>query len=246
MVKRGIAPRTLWLCVGSALVLLPVAIAVANNTSTPPARHVASGWIWVRTQTFASAGCKHGAAITSGFYDLGAAFQGLQRSSPTVECMPARSRIAVDGPLRPVGYVYVTYGSCDYRLESCLDPLEIQTWPECARDPNSYTPERGPSRGQKPALNPSELVKISSDPELPATSFEGGTRIELYGGGSTVVIFAPNVTLGKEAARALAHEVFLHASPTTAARLDTEAGAPGNAIACHHLLMSNTTSREQQ
>lgn len=242
MVKLGMTSRTLWLCVGSAIVLLPVAI----NTSMTSARHVASRWISVRTQAFASAGCKHGAAVTSGFYDVGAAFQGLQRSSPTFECMPARSRIAVDGSLRPVGYVYVTYGSCDYRLAPCLDPLEIQTWPECARDPNSYTPERGTSRGEQLALNPGELVTIKSAPELPATSFAGGTRIEIYGGGSTVVVFAPNGTLGREAARVLAHEVFLRASPTTAARLDAEAAMPGNAIACHHLLMTNTTSWEQQ
>lgn len=240
------ASRAVWVCVGGAIVSLLVVIAVATNTSTKPGRHDASRWIPVRTQTFVSAGCKPGAAIASGFYDLGPEFRGFHRSSPIVECMPARSRIAVDGPLRPVGYVYLTYGSCNSRLEPCRDPLEIQTWPECARDPNSYIPERGSSRGQQPALNADELVKISSAPELPATSFEGNTRIELYGGGSTVVVFAPNITLAQEAARALAHEVFLHATPTSAARLDAEASAPGNASTCHHLLMSNTSSRERQ
>jgi hypothetical protein len=119
-----------------------------------------------------------------------------------------------------------------------MDPLEIQTWPECARDPNSYTPETGSSRHRKPALNPSELVKISTAPELPAASYEGGNRIELYGGGSTVVIFAPEAKLGQLAAQAVAPAMILRASPTTEARLDAEAAQPGNAIGCRHLLAS--------
>lgn len=246
------------LLVGLPVVLLVVVVAVARTTDTKTAGGKPTGgvsaqngsgsgsWRAIGPKAFAAAGCERGAAITSGFFQLGPTFRGLSASHYAVECMPARSRIAVDGPLRPVGYVYLTYGSCNYRLEPCHDPLEIQTWAECARDPNSYTPERGPSRGQQPVLNPEELVKIGTIPELPATSFNDGTRIELYGGGSTVVVFAPDATLAKQAARALARAVFVHASPTTAARLDAEAAAPGNASTCHHLLAPVLASREQR
>ncbi len=134
--------------------------------------------------------------------------------------------------------MYLTYGSCNSHLEPCQDPLEIQTWPECARDPNSYTPERGASRRKQPLLNPRELVKIKTAPGLPAASYNEGTRIELYGGGSTVVIYAQNTKLAQRAAQALARAVLLHASPTTAARLNAEAAEPGNALACRHLLVA--------
>ncbi len=235
---------------GLLFVLASAAFAVAQSTSSGPSRVSArSGiatWKPIDPRAFVAAGCKPRAAITSGFFQLGKTFRGLRASPAFAECVPARSQIAVSGPLRPVGYVYLLYGSCDYKHEACQHPLEIQTWPECARDPNSYTPERGPSRGRQPVLNPSELVKIRTAPELPAASYNGGTRIELYGGGSTVVIFAPDAKLGQRAAQALAHAMFLRASPTTAARLYAEASKPGNAIACHHSLMSAVSSRGRQ
>ena len=189
-------------------------------------------------KAFAAAGCERGAAITAGIFDLGKEFSGLAASHQTVECKPARSRIAISGPLRPVGYVYLTYGSCNYHQEPCYDPLEIQTWPECARDPNSYTPERGRSRHEQSPLNPSELVRIKTAPVLPAASYNEGTRLELYGGGSTVVVFSQNAKLARRAAEALARAVLLHASPTSAARLDAEAAEPGNALACRRLLVT--------
>lgn len=238
---------------GLPFVLAFAAFAVAktmDSVSTRPAARgvsaqgASASWRAIGPKAFAAAGCERGTAIPSGFFRLGSTFSGLSASREIAECVPVRSRIAVDGPLRPVGYAYLTYGSCNYRLEPCQDPLEIQTWPECARDPNSYTPERGSSRGEKPALNPSRTVKINSALQLPAASFEGNTRIELYGGGSTVVVFAPDPTLGQRAAHALAQAMLMHASPTTAAQLDREAAAPGNATTCHRLLRRPVASGE--
>lgn len=206
--------------------------ARGSATRGAPQRSGHATWTPIGPGAFTTAGCEPRAAITKGFFQLGPTFRGLRASRPFVECMPPRSRIAVDGPLRPVGYVYLSYGTCNFHLEPCQDPLEIQTWAECSRDPNSYTPERGSA----PPLDPSQLVKVRAAPELPATSFNGGTRLELYGGGSTVVIFAPDATLAARAAQALARAVFRHASPTSEARLDSEASAPGNATTCHHLL----------
>jgi hypothetical protein len=219
---------------------LPFALAIgvlaAGGTSGVSKPRDSATWKSIDPRAFTSAGCRHGAAITAGYFELGAKFRGLAASREIAECLRARSRIAVSGPLRQVGYVYQTYGTCNYRLQPCYDPLEVQTWPECARDPNSYTPERGMSRGKEPTLNPRQLVKIKTAPELPAASYNEGTRIELYGGGSTVVVFTHDPALARRAAQALAPGLLRHASPTSAARLDSEADAPGNALACHHLL----------
>jgi hypothetical protein len=218
-----------------AVALLAVTVVIATNTFGAPTRHPAAFWRQLGPQAFATAACLTGAAIPSGFYNLGPSFRGLRASREIVDCLPSRTRRSVDGPRRPTGYVYLTYGTCDSQIAPCRDPLEIQTWAECARNPNSYTPERGPTR-QAEELNPSEHVTVPSVPELPAAVFEAGTRIELYGGGTTVVIFAPEVALGRHAAGALAQALVAHASPTTPSRLRAEAAQPGDASRCHHLL----------
>jgi hypothetical protein len=78
-------------------------------------------------------------------------------------------------------YVSFVYGDCPADDESgCAPPAEIQVWPACRRNlalydsvqPGDRNPERVLTRG------------------VAAAFFDGGTRLELQTGTSTVVIFA--------------------------------------------------------
>jgi len=227
------------------VVLVVVVVAVAKTTGSVSrggvsARRVSASWRAIAPRAFLSVGCPIGAVVVAGFYKLGPTFKGLRFSHQALECHRARPRRAISGSRKPVGYAYLTYGTCDYRVEACLNPLEIQTWPECARNPNSYRADEGSTKGEKSPLNPSNSIVLTSEPELPAESFDGGTRLEMYGGRTTVVVFAPEVALAHEAAEALAPVVMDHALPTTVKRLRVEASQPGDASGCHNLLTASS------
>jgi hypothetical protein len=75
-------------------------------------------------------------------------------------------------------YVSYIYGTCENKGgNACAPPAEVQTWPACRRHlslyngPYSPTPENTTVRG------------------APAAFFEGGRRLEIQTGKSTVVIF---------------------------------------------------------
>lgn len=210
-------------------------VGILSNSTGTGARHGGAFWYSIAPGAFASAGCVAGAAIAPGFYALGPSFHGLSAGHKTVACLPSRGPHSVDGPRRPTGYVYITYGSCDFHQGPCRDPLEIQTWPECARNPNSYVPERG-STQQAQELNPHEGITVPSAPGLPAAEFEGETRIELYGGGVTVVVFSPDPAVGRRAASALAPAVLARAASKTPTHLRKEAEVRGDASTCTYLL----------
>jgi len=76
-----------------------------------------------------------------------------------------------------------TYGSCSIPAqgESCSLPLDIQIWPACARYPALYN-SNGPGL---PVLVP----KKTHIRGVPAAYFEGGYRLEIQTGASTIVIF---------------------------------------------------------
>lgn len=72
------------------------------------------------------------------------------------------------------------YGSCDIPSvgEGCSLPLTIQVWPACARYPALY--------GGGPGSPVPKKTRIRG---VPAAYFEGGYRLEIQTGASTVVIF---------------------------------------------------------
>ncbi|MEX1357517.1 MAG: hypothetical protein WD981_02730 [Gaiellaceae bacterium] len=79
----------------------------------------------------------------------------------------------------PANYVSFIYGECEVESDTgCAPPAEVQTWPACVRHRALYdtpwapTPEHATVRG------------------APAAFFEGGRRLEIYTGASTVVLFA--------------------------------------------------------
>jgi len=61
----------------------------------------------------------------------------------------------------------------------CPPPVQVQVWPACKRNPASYTQDMLSPIGDKRTVR-----------GVPAASYEGGRRLEIQTGTSTVVIFA--------------------------------------------------------
>ena len=85
-------------------------------------------------------------------------------------------KLAARGEVDSVDF---TYGSCPLRSadEGCSIPLTIQVWPACARYPALY------DGGFSPKPQPTTIRGV------PAAYFEGGYRLEIQTGASTIVIF---------------------------------------------------------
>jgi hypothetical protein len=79
-------------------------------------------------------------------------------------------------------YVSFVYGDCVPAPPDagCAPPAEIQVTPGCLRGPRLYDPS-------KPGVPAAERETMLGDP---AALFDEGTRLELYKGASTVVVFA--------------------------------------------------------
>ncbi len=112
----------------------------------------------------------------------------------------------------------------------CAPPLTIQYWPQCARNEGSYfvpAPDGsdqamentdvaldqlpGPlfsqvqqALTQESSLLPAINADLSGLALLPAASYEGGTRVEIYSGTTTIVIFANDPALANLATSAVA------------------------------------------
>jgi hypothetical protein len=88
----------------------------------------------------------------------------------------------------------VLYGDCDASDGGCALPLEIQTWPACDRNFADFD--------FLPGLFP--RPPIGRLRGVPSARFEGSTRVELYTGDVTVVVFADTPGRATRAAAALA------------------------------------------
>ncbi len=178
-----------------------------------------------------SPSCPVGAAIPSTAYDLGEIFEGLAVTSKEQVCnAPPQGAPIESGPTKPVGYLDVSYGECSNpQGDGCSPPVDVQSWPECARNPNSYSEPAEAGAG----LALSEAIVLAAAPQIPAASLEGGKRIEIYTGPTTVVVFASDAALAKTAANALAAAAV---SATSGEALRAEAAQPGDASTCTNLL----------
>jgi hypothetical protein len=178
--------------------------------------------------------CPSGSPIPSGYYDLGREFAGLERTSHRNVCNPAPPAgvVVTNGPSEAIGYVSVTYGSCKPISDAgCFPPLNVQSWPECARNPNTFL-----EAGREVALNPSDAVEFQSAPWIPARAFEEGIRLEIYSGDTTIVVFAGNRRLAHKAAMALASAAADRVPPDAAQSLQAAAREPGDASTCRNRL----------
>ncbi len=94
----------------------------------------------------------------------------------------------------PANYTSYIYGDCNIAegATGCKPPLEIQTWPACERSLAEYSFQGKPiPRTRLPSRNGAEVQEIV----LPF----GPPRIEVYSKSSTVVIFANDSALAREA-----------------------------------------------
>lgn len=176
------------------------------------------------TGTDDAALCAAEAATQAGRYDLGRAVAGYARVDASWQCSSVEAPGGVPikgGPPPGTAFWSTVYGTCVAEVEQgCPYPIEVQSWPECARNLGSYVlandpvddehgediaPASGPADGSSAGSGPAwEPYTIDGYPSLPAVAFEGGTRLEIYAGRSTVVIFADSDKLAARAARALA------------------------------------------
>lgn len=152
-------------------------------------------------------------------YDLGPSFEGLSRSGGGRDCYaPPQGHIVGTYPHSVAWTSYVDYGTCTPEgfEGGCGDPLEIQSWPECDRNFSSYVRAQPPT-----ALPPRTSFRLSGSHKIPTAALEYGptTRIEMYTGQTTIVIFSAGPSLALSAAHALAHIVAPRVSSRSAASL---------------------------
>lgn len=102
----------------------------------------------------------------------------------------------------PAEVISFVYGDCTPPRDSeghydggCALPVEVQVWPACYRNPGLYS---GPS-----SPTPDETTVRG----VPAAFYEGGNRLEIQTGTSTVVIFANSPATVADALRGVNNNV---------------------------------------
>jgi hypothetical protein len=123
---------------------------------------------------------------------------------------------AVEHDTHPAEVISFLYGDCtpprapDGSYDGgCALPVEVQVWPACFRNPTLY----GGAPGSPVPVN-------TTVRGVPAAFFEGGNRLEIQTGTSTVVIFADSPATVAGALRGVNNDV-----PT---RVDLPAPAAGS------------------
>jgi hypothetical protein len=107
---------------------------------------------------------------------------GLRAQDPIFFAGDRTEGIALEVILRrsdPAEYVSFVYGDCVPESDAgCAPPIEIQVWPACRRHLALYDSSHGPDL---------DRVTVRG---VPAAVLDGGTRLELQTGRSTIVVFA--------------------------------------------------------
>jgi hypothetical protein len=161
-------------------------------------------------------------------YSLGDSVAGLDATSVSRHC----AELQPEATVRPnfVSYIYGTCPELDNgATPMCAPPLEIQTWPACERSLADY--ELAPG-------TPYPYEALGDLKGVPAYSFDQGTRIELYAGNVTIVIFAGDPALAQQAVASIQPEPTAQppAEPTSAAAgaelPEPESGAISGELSC--------------
>jgi hypothetical protein len=127
-------------------------------------------------------------------YSLGSSFEGLPITGLVRDCELPYPR--EPGRANHVTYIY---GDCDLAAVptdgGCAPPLEVQTWPACERNLTSYFDPVFPDEYDRTVIR-----------DVPAAVFEDGTRVEVYAGGSTIVVFGLDPAQVRRAAESVVAE----------------------------------------
>jgi hypothetical protein len=135
-------------------------------------------------------------------YSVGDSFEGLPLKVINRRLDPPISESHEPLVVR-ANFVNFIYGDCKAESDAgCVPPLEVQIWPACERNLSVYslTPDGDPL--------PHENTTVRG---APAAFFEDGTRLEIYSGKETVVLFGVGRSQLRRAADALA--AVNHAGP---------------------------------
>lgn len=137
-------------------------------------------------------------------YSVGPRFEGMTVTNYERKCTKA-PRIA-PAYVR-MNAVWYSYGECVPRATdgSCKLPLVIMTYPLCERQPSMLRPN--------PHHNP--LHGRSTVRGLPADLYQGGHKVLLFTGDSTVSVFATDPARAARAARALVPAPAKPSDPVT-------------------------------
>lgn len=129
-------------------------------------------------------------------YSLGPSVEGHEVNSVTRRCDEPKP----EAPARANSVTYA-YGVCPELLDgtetSCAPPLQIQSWPACERSLADYELLPGVPYPHK---------SLGEHQGVPAYSFDEGSRVELYTGTATIVIFATDPALIEKAVAAIQPE----------------------------------------
>jgi hypothetical protein len=172
----------------SALLVIPITALVATltiplggSTATGPSgAGIAGNFGLARAKAF----------TPFSLYWLGTGFEEL----PLVASF---RRLDERDPVYPIraNFVSFVYGRCSASNGvGCAPPLEVQIWPACERNPSVYdwTPSEAAAI---------EVLRVRG---VPARFYDGGRRLELSTGSSTVVVFGQTREQLLRAARGLA------------------------------------------
>jgi hypothetical protein len=131
------------------------------------------------------------AAAVYTVYWLGTAFESQELSGKI-----KRLEKPLPGETFGADFTSYLYGTCtpDPVDGGCPIPLEIQSWAACKRNLSVYA--GGPDGRPLAHVN----LKIRG---VPAASFDDGTRLEVYTGTTTVVLFSSDGAQLKRAANAM-------------------------------------------
>jgi hypothetical protein len=124
------------------------------------------------------------------YYNLGSRFAEAQHGQRIRRC----DRPYPGEPTRANYYAFV-YDRC---RSGCDPPVSVQTWPACERHAHSYDPPPGTDDGFE--VQHGRMFALRS---AKARFYEYRTRLEVYTGNVTVVLFGRGSVQLRRAARAL-------------------------------------------
>jgi len=146
-------------------------------------------------------------------YSFGRKFENLPLTRQSRDCTHAPSFAPPEARTNSVLY---TYGECepipgDNTEGRCSFPLSVQSWPRCERDPSDLDTTRGNPLKEKRTIR-----------GVPVHLYEGGYRVEVYAGETTVIMYGDDRAQLLRAARALVKAPAKPKDPVT----DGDTGKP--------------------
>jgi hypothetical protein len=131
-------------------------------------------------------------------FSVGSEFLGIRLSTVQRLCLT----YSAPNTIRP-NFMNYMYGDCElapakgekYVEGGCAPPLQIHSYPACERSLADYqVDENTPYPHAEPQTLPGGAIQVS---------FDGGTRVEIYTGQSTIVIFGDDPELVARAAQSV-------------------------------------------